>query len=73
MYGQEQHLSALQEKALELMSFIPAEQNGIIRQWLNLNISCENAGDSQALLELKNNYCDHQKCLNCSVGHALLK
>ncbi len=73
MYGHAQHLMDLQEKALDLLTSIPAEQNGIIKNWQELNISCENAQDSQALLELKNNYCDHQRCLQCSIGHNLLK
>ena len=73
MYGQANHMTKLQEQALELMSSIPSEENNIIRHWKELNVNSENAGDSQALIELKNNYCDRQRCLQCSVGHALLK
>lgn len=73
IYGHQQHLPELQEKALNLMTFISSEDNHIIRQWQQLNIQSETAQDSQALIQLKNNYCDHLKCLQCSIGHELLK
>jgi len=73
MYGHQQHLVQLQEKALEILSEMPQEQNYIIRQWETLNIGSTNAQDSQALIQLKKNYCDHSKCLQCSIGHELLK
>lgn len=73
MYGHSMHMIDLQEKALELLTSIPPEQNGITKNWQELNVISENAHDSQALLELKNNYCDKQRCLQCSVGHSLLK
>ncbi|HRI21113.1 MAG TPA: DUF2851 family protein [Panacibacter sp.] len=61
------------DKALQYAALLPAEQNAITKQWGNKNISNENALDSQALLELKNNYCDLKYCLNCAVGNKVLK
>ena len=33
----------------------------------------KNAFDSQALIELKNEYCSKKRCLECGVGNAVLK
>ena len=60
------------EKSLELLEHIPAENNSIIRNWSKLGFPSKNALDSQAYLQLKKNYCDEKKCLQCRVGHKLL-
>jgi len=52
---------------------IPTEHNLITNEWRRHNVFDENALDSQALIELKNNYCDHKLCLKCAVGNRLLK
>jgi hypothetical protein len=38
-----------------------------------LGVKSENAADSQALLQLKKYYCDKKRCLECSIGFAVLK
>lgn len=60
------------ESALNLLEEIPSEKNAIIQKWVQSGIPSENAFDSQALLQLKKNYCDLKKCLNCRVGHKVL-
>lgn len=52
---------------------IKPEKNNIISNFSNLQVSLENACDSQALLELKNNYCSKKRCLQCAIGLQLLK
>jgi hypothetical protein len=49
------------------------EMNAITNGYTELGIVNKSAFDSQALLELKGHYCDAKKCLDCSVGNALLK
>jgi hypothetical protein len=49
------------------------EKNLITDGWKKINIENKNAFDSQALLELKNSYCDSKICLERAVGNALLK
>jgi hypothetical protein len=49
------------------------EKNAIISMFDELKIKCSNAFESQALLQLKNNYCNKQKCLECEIGMKLLK
>ena len=60
-------------KAMEWLNELTAESNSIINQWRKIGIHPVNAAQSQALLELKHEYCDMKKCLNCTVGKTLLK
>ena len=60
------------DDALRILEELPAENNSIISGWKALGQHVENAFDSQALLQLKKNYCDEKKCLRCRVGHKIL-
>jgi hypothetical protein len=57
--------------AIQLMEQIPAEDNTVIRQWKVLGQQVRNAADSQALLHLYQNYCQHHECVNCEVGYRI--
>lgn len=59
--------------AYALMSKIPAENNTIIRQWRVLGQEIKNAADTQALLHLYQNYCQHHECINCEVGYKIFQ
>jgi hypothetical protein len=72
-YGWFHKNNLLQERALNWLESIPAETNSILDQWRGIGIQTENAADSQALLELKSQYCDNRKCLACSIGNTILK
>lgn len=72
-YGQYNDQQKYKNKALEWLEKVPGENNSIINQFMQRNVSCRNAMESQALLELKNEYCDKRRCLECAVGHAILK
>lgn len=61
------------ERAIELLETIPAEKNNIIAIWKKLNIACATAADSQALLHLKKHYCAKSRCLECAIGHRILR
>ncbi|MFM7021895.1 MAG: DUF2851 family protein [Flavobacteriales bacterium] len=63
----------LKEKALSFLSLIKPEDNKILMQWSNAGIASENAHDSQALIELYNEFCSQKKCLNCAIGHSIFK
>lgn len=64
---------SLKEKALDWMEKIRAEKNSLISPFTLLAIKANNAFDSQALLQLKKEYCDARRCLECAVGNAILK
>ena len=61
------------EEAMELMEKIPAENNTIVRQWRVLGQEVKNAADTQALLHLYQNYCQHHECINCEVGYQIFQ
>jgi hypothetical protein len=60
------------EKALRWLSETEPENNNITRIFQMEGMKNENAADSQALLELKKNYCDKKRCLECEIGQKLL-
>jgi hypothetical protein len=72
-YGQFHRHEQLKEKALRWLESIPAETNSITADFTRLGIKNETAYDSQALLELRNTYCNEKRCLDCSVGNYLLR
>ncbi|SIR36647.1 DUF2851 family protein [Maribacter ulvicola] len=57
---------------LRMMSKIKREENSIIVNFGKLGITMDNAKDSQAYLQLYNNYCVNDKCLDCAVGASLM-
>lgn len=61
------------ENMMALMERIPAENNTIIRQWRVLGQKISNAADTQALLHLYQNYCQHHECINCEVGYQIFQ
>lgn len=61
------------EKGLDLLNDIAAERNSITSLWERNGLKAENAFDSQALIQLKRNYCDRSRCLECRFGHLLLR
>jgi hypothetical protein len=73
VYGQLRGNELLKEKAVMLLSSLKPESNSIIDNWKKLNVIPTSAYDSQALIYLKNNYCDKLKCLDCNIGHYFMK
>lgn len=63
----------ISESLLELMETIAPEKNIIIEKFANFGVKSKNAFETQSLLQLKNNYCNHGKCLQCAIGIQLLK
>lgn len=61
------------EEAMRLMERIPPENNTVIRQWQILGQQIRSAADTQALLHLYLNYCQHHECINCEVGYQIFQ
>ncbi|QEC66454.1 DUF2851 family protein [Panacibacter ginsenosidivorans] len=61
------------DKAVYYLSNLSAETNNITKEWKSKKVINKTALDSQALIELKNNYCNEKLCLNCAIGNKLLK
>lgn len=62
-----------QDTIFALMRSVKKEENTIVSKFNALNPIAENALHSQALIELKSNYCDKKRCLQCAVGNRLLQ
>lgn len=61
------------ERAMRFLETIKAERNTITRQFADFGIPMETAFDSQAVIQLKKEYCIPRKCFQCRIGHQLLK
>ena len=61
------------EVLLKLASTIASEENSIIEKFNKLRPSVKTSLQSQALLQLKNEYCNKKRCLQCAIGNAILK
>ena len=72
IYGKHQGLTALKQKALSLLDELPPESNQVITGWNKVGWSASNAGETQAMLYLKKQYCDQRKCLHCAIGLKIL-
>ena len=72
-YALHQNNPVKAEQVLRLMEKIPAENNTIVRQWRVLGQEVKNAADTQALLHLYQNYCQHHECINCEVGYKIFE
>lgn len=61
------------ESVISLLEELPGESNYITRMFERGGIPCSSAFDSQALIQLKKEYCDKKRCLRCRIGQKLLQ
>jgi Protein of unknown function (DUF2851) len=73
LYGKARQLPDLQKKALDFYEALPAEANQIISDWEEVGKKAQTAGQSQALIELRTQFCDKKRCTHCAVGVQILK
>jgi len=71
-YGTIESKPLLKERAAGWLGEIKAENNTYTRLYSSFGINAESAMHSQALLQLKTEYCDRRRCLECAIGHYLL-
>lgn len=72
-YGHHHKERKFTERSIQWLEQIAAEKNNIIRGYGLLGIQSKNAWDSQSLIQLKNEYCDRKRCLECAIGNKLLR
>ncbi len=72
-YGKHRGINRLTARASEMLETLKPENNYITRMWKECGLEAAHAGDSQALIQLKKNYCDPKKCLYCRIGFEYLK
>ncbi|PIA82273.1 hypothetical protein BFR04_10960 [Gaetbulibacter sp. 4G1] len=62
----------IEEDIVKLIQQIVSEKNNITQKFNSLKKVSNSALQSQALLQLKNEYCNKNKCLQCTIGNSLL-
>jgi Protein of unknown function (DUF2851) len=72
-YGHYHKEPACMNKALGWLEDLSAEKNRITNGFAALGVANVNAFDSQALIQLKNEYCSKKRCLDCSIGNQLMR
>ncbi len=72
VYGHNRDCQNMCEKAFFFLENVKAEENIITREWKSVGIASESAFYSQALIQLRNEYCKRRKCLDCRIGSRLI-
>lgn len=72
-YGQRNKRPEYCDRAMRILETLPAEKNSIVAIFARAGIKATHAGDSQALIQLKREYCEKKKCLYCRIGFRSLK
>ena len=71
-YGRRLNDEQYVDRALNSLELIKPESNSIIKQFALYGIRTRSAYDTQALIQLKREYCEKRKCLYCRIGYKLL-
>ena len=61
-----------QEFAVDLLHSLKPESNFIIDMFSRAGVAATDAFTTQALIQLRRDYCEPRKCLYCRIGHKLL-
>ncbi len=72
VYGRSRDDQDRCERALTFLEQVPAEKNTILDEWKNTGIAADSAFYSQALIQLRNEYCKRRRCLDCRIGGKLI-
>ena len=72
-YGLHHNEQQHKDKAIAWLEAIASEKNSITKRFEALKFSNKNSFDSQSYIQLKNEYCNNKRCLECAIGNALLK
>lgn len=61
------------EELVALLKAVAPEKNAIVDKFRSFKVSADSAYDTQSLLQLRNEYCAHKRCMQCALGLELLK
>lgn len=73
IYGKQMDNDKFVQRSVKFLNQIKGETNAAIKKWKKLGLNTSSAFNTQALLELKTQYCDYKRCLDCEIGIELLK
>jgi hypothetical protein len=63
----------ISEDLIDLLNEVSPENNSVIDKFTSFGIKSKSAFETQSLLQLKNEYCNKSRCLDCAVGSFLMK
>lgn len=72
VYGDRNNKPELKDRAINILESLPIESNTIVDCWVTLGFNPKNAADTQALIELKSEFCDKGQCLRCQLGSKII-
>ncbi len=67
-YGSMTGDEAMCDRAFDMLRNLPPERNSVVSLFSDAGIRCDDAFTSQALIQLRRNYCERRKCLFCRIG-----
>lgn len=71
-FGQMRNDEKLMDKVIDVLILLGTEDNQILSKWRKIGVEAKNAYDSQALLEIYNEFCFRKKCLFCTLGDKIM-
>lgn len=72
-YGKKKNKPEYCERAIQILERIAAENNSVTRLFKKAGVKVGSAADSQAVIQLKREYCEKKKCVYCRIGYYYLK
>ncbi|GAB1403856.1 hypothetical protein DSECCO2_546760 [anaerobic digester metagenome] len=73
VYGRAIDNDSLCNRVLDFYTKVPGEVNTITKNWKTAGLDVRSAFNTQALIGLKNDYCEYKRCLECRIGIYLIK
>ena len=71
-YGKKNNIEKYCSRALSILEELKPERNSLVTEFMKQGINPLNSADTQALIQLRKEYCDKRKCLYCKVGYQIL-
>jgi hypothetical protein len=72
-FGLHHNEQVYKDRAIAWLEEISTEKNNITKGFEALKFTSKSSFDSQSYIQLKNEYCNKKRCLECAIGNALLK
>jgi hypothetical protein len=72
VYGLSRDSQEIIDRALSFLENTAPEENLILSEWKEAGVKAESAFYSQALIQLRNEYCKRRKCLDCRIGNKII-
>jgi hypothetical protein len=72
VYGRIKQQQERCDMATDILDSLPPEENSVVTDFTEAGLRPESAFASQALLELRTQWCRYHRCLDCLIGSSLI-